>query len=909
MKETAKRFIENNEIFVQCTSFDKILSAYKTYVTLYNDQAFWKNTWNSVGKSLVWDMVYYDAQLIGGIVLHHGKIAEMATGEGKTLVATLAIYLNALTGRGVHVVTVNDYLARRDYAWMAPLMEFHGLSVDCIDNHAPNTSMRRKAYAADITYGTNKEFVFDYLRDNIVHSSNEVVQRELHYAIVDEVDSVLIDDARTPMIISVPFSQVNSKEFEVLKPKVENIVQQQRLYLSKTLNEARELILLGDKKKGGFKLLQVYRGFPKHTTLIKFLSKDNISSLLHRTEVQYMQDNDREMHKIDENLYFVVNEKNNSIELTDKGIDVLSTNVFQQDFFILHDITREIKKIEYKKLSKEEEKNKKEEILKDFYVKSARIHTINQLLKAYILFEKDVDYVVLEGQVKIVDQQTGRIMEGHRYSDGLHKAIEAKENVKIEEGSQPLATITLQNYFRMYRKLAGMTGTAETGEFLHIYKLYVVVIPTHKPTNRKDYQDLVFKTKREKYHAIIEEILKISQYERRPVLVGTTSVEVSELLSRMLKIRKIPHNVLNAKLHKKEADIIAESGRAGVVTIATNMAGRGTDIKLSYESKVAGGLAILGTERHDSRRVDRQLRGRSGRQGDPGSSQFFVSLEDSLMRLFGSSRISTLMESLGHKEGDVIQHSVVTHSIERAQKKVEENNFWIRKRLLQYDDVMNQQREGIYRIRKNAIFVDRISVYLSTMVYQTIQTILEESIEDLKHFESCLIRYFGLEDYSINAQYYHSRMYNMVMATYKMKQEHNARKAFPAIHYLYATKYTKRPIYFTKGIKNIEVFLDMKIYSKTHGKVIVQEFERYTVLTIVDSKWKEHLYDMEELRHSVQNAVYEQKDPLLIYKGEAFNLFHRTMNDINKETVSFIFQAYLLKIDVPQEKWKNFIFL
>jgi preprotein translocase subunit SecA len=737
MKETAKRFLSNNEIFVQCSFFDRILFSNKTYVKLYKDKAIWKNTWNSVGKSIVWDMVYYDAQLIGGIVLHHGKIAEMATGEGKTLVATLAIYLNALTGRGVHVVTVNDFLARRDYAWMAPLMEFHGLSVDCIENHPPNTFMRRKAYAADITYGTNNEFVFDYLRDNIVHTTNEVVQRELHYAIVDEIDSVLIDEGRTPIIISVPFSQVNNKEFEVLKLQVEKIIHQQRLYLSKTLNEARELILLGNNKKGGFKLLQVYRGFPKNTTLIKFLSNENIRSLLHKIEVQYMQDNDREMAKIDENLYFVVNEKNNSIELTDKGINLLSTYIFEQDLFILHDITREIKKIEYQKLSQEEENNKKEEILKDYYAKSARIHTINQLLKAYILFEKNIDYIVLEGQVKIVDKQTGRIMESHRYSNGLHQAIESKENVKIKEESQPIAMITLKNFFCMYRKLAGMTGTAETysGEFWHSYKLDVVVIPTHKPIYRKDYQDNIFKTKREKYNAIIEEIIKISQYERRPVLVGTTSVEVSEFLSRMLKIRKISHNVLNAKLHKKEANIIAESGKSGIVTIATNMAGRGTDIKLSSESKVAGGLAILGVEHHYSRRVDRQLRGRSGRQGDPGSSKFFVSLEDSLMRLFGSYRISKLMDRLGYREGDLLHHSMITNSIESAQKKLEENNFDIKKLHHKYDEIVNQQREVIYIIRKNAIFVNRISGFILSLLYQILQTILKKSIELEKHFE------------------------------------------------------------------------------------------------------------------------------------------------------------------------------
>lgn len=895
MKETTKRFIANNEIFVQSTSFDKILSTKKTYVTLYKDQAFWKNTWNSVGKSIVWNMIYYDVQLIGGIVLHNGKIAEMATGEGKTLVATLAIYLNALSSRGVHVVTVNDYLAKRDYAWMAPLMEFHGFSIDCIDNHPPNTTMRQKAYAADITYGTNNEFVFDYLRDNIMYSANAVVQRELHYAIIDEIDSVLIDEGRTPIIISIPFSQFNNKEFEILKLQVEKIIEQQRLFLSKTLNEARELILLGDKKKGGFKLLQVYRGFPKNTTLIKFLSNENIRSLLHKTEMQYMQDNDREMPKIDGNLYFVVNEKNNSIELTDKGIDVLSTNLFEQDFFILNDITRDIKKIDDKKFSKEEEKNKKEEILKDYYIKSARINTINQLFKAYILYENNIDYIVLEGQVKIVDRETGRIMEGHRYSNGLHQALESKENVKIKKESQSLAMITLQSYFSMYNKLAGMTGTASK-ELWHSSKLDVVVIPTNKATNRKDYQDIVFKTKREKYNAIIKEIIKISQYEKRPVLIGTTSVEVSELLSKMLKRSKISHNVLNAKLYKKEADIIAKSGKPGVVTIATNMAGRGTDIKLSPESKVAGGLAILGIERHYSERVDRQLRGRSGRQGEPGSSKFFVSLEDSLMRLFGSSRITSLMDRLGHIEGETIQHSMVTYSITKAQKKVEENNFYIKKHLQKYDEVINKQREVIYNIRKNAIFVDRISVYISSLLYKTKHTFIKKNIGLDKQFES-----FGLEEWTLNS----------LVIIYRIKQEYNAKKASPAIHYFYYSQKIEKKIQidFTKGIKNLSVFLDMKIYSKTNGKVQVQEFERSTVFSIVDSKWKDHIQNMEELR--IQNSVYDQKDPLVFYKGEAYNLFYNTLNSLNKETVSFIFHANLLKIDINifQKKWKIFIFL
>ncbi|WP_103327135.1 preprotein translocase subunit SecA [Bacteroidetes bacterium endosymbiont of Geopemphigus sp.] len=916
IKETAKRFNEYSKIAVKATSFDRDLSSRKEYVSLQQDRAIWKNSWNTAGKPTVWNMVHYDVQLIGGTVLHQGKIAEMATGEGKTLAATLPIYLNALTSRGVHVVTVNDYLAKRDAAWMAPIMEFHGLSVDCIDEHLPNTPMRRQAYAADITYGTNNEFGFDYLRDNMARSADEIVQRELNYAIVDEVDSVLIDDARTPLIISGPVPQGDRQEFDVLKPKLERIVQQQRLELGKTLTQARELIKAGDKKTGGFKILQVHRGLPKNKTLIKFLSEENNRVLLQKTEGKYMQDNNREMPKVDAHLYFVIDEKNKTIELTDKGIDFLSKDVSDSHFFILRDIVTEIAELESTNLPKEEEDKKKETLLKEFSIKSARLHTLNQLLKAYTLFEKDIDYVVIDGQVKIVDEQTGRIMDGRRYSDGLHQAIEAKENVKIEAASQTFATITLQNYFRMYSKLAGMTGTAETevGEFWQIYKLDVVSIPTNQAVNRKDHQDLVFKTKREKYNALISKILKLSQEEKRPVLVGTTSVEVSELLSRTLKLRKISHNVLNAKLHKKEADIIAEAGSAGVVTIATNMAGRGTDIKLSDEAKIAGGLAILGTERHDSRRVDRQLRGRSGRQGDPGSSQFFVSLQDGLMRLFGSDRLSRVMDRLGHKEGDVIQHSLVTRSIERAQKKVEENNFGIRKRLLEYDDVINKQREVIYKKRRNALLGERLSIDIATVLYNTVQSLISDNkeINDFKNFQYEWVRYFAIEtsisseDFSsLKEQELTDSLYKSVIEVYKLKKEHLEERVFPIITNVYQSqrdRFERIQIPFTDGIKSMLIIVNLKNAYESSGKSLIYEFERSVILAIIDEKWKEHLREMDELRSSVQNAVYEQKEPLLIYKGEAFNLFHKTMSEINRETVSFLFKANLLLEDQKIEK-------
>ncbi|XOD69491.1 MAG: preprotein translocase subunit SecA [Flavobacteriales bacterium AspAUS03] len=915
VKETARRFLEYQEIDVQATDFDRMLATQKSYVSLNNeDKAIWKNSWDAAGKPITWDMVHCDVQLIGGVVLHQGKIAEMATGEGKTLVATLPIYLNALTGRGVHVITVNDYLAKRDTAWMAPIMEFHGLKVDCIDNYLPNTPMRRQAYEADITYGTNNEFGFDYLRDNMTHSSEELVQRELNYAIVDEVDSVLIDDARTPLIISGPVPQGDRHEFDILKPKIELIVHQQRNQLSKTLNEARDLIKSGDKKNGGFKLLQVYRGLPKYKPLIKFLSEESIRVILQKTEAEYLQDNQREMPKVDGDLYFVIDEKNNTIELADKGIAFLSEDVNDSDFFILPDIAIEITELENKNLPKEEESTQKEELLRKFSIKSERLHTLNQLLKAYALFEKDVDYVVLDKQVKIVDEQTGRIMEGCRYSDGLHQALEAKENVKIEAATQTFATITLQNYFRMYNKLAGMTGTAETeaSEFWQIYKLDVVVIPTNKPIQRKDWQDLVFKTMHEKYNAIIEEIIHLSQEEKRPVLVGTTSVEVSEVLSRMLKLRKISHNVLNAKLHKKEADIVAEAGISGIVTIATNMAGRGTDIKLSPQVRQAGGLAIIGTERHDSRRVDRQLRGRSGRQGDPGTSQFYVSLEDGLMRLFvGSDRLARLMDRFGHKEGNVIQHPLVTRSIERAQKKVEENNFGMRKRLLEYDDVMNKQREVIYKRRKHALLGERLHIDIATMIYNTLQTIVwkNKAIDDFKNFEYELIKHFTIESPVAKEQFslmkqenLIDQLYHTTIVNYETKQEHTAIKAFQIITNIIknqSDQFEKIQIPFTDGIRGISIVSDLQKSHVSQGQSLIQDLEKATILGVIDERWKEHLREMDDLRRSVQNAVYEQKNPLLVYKEEAFNIFQRVMDQINRETISFLFRAVLPESESP----------
>ena len=906
MKETARRFATNETISVTATPRDRELSATHDYVTIEGDKAIWKNHWDAAGKDVTWDMVHYDVQLIGGIALHQGKIAEMQTGEGKTLVATLPVYLNALTGNGVHLVTVNDYLARRDSAWMGPLFEFHGLRVDCIDNHQPNSEARRNAYNADITYGTNNEFGFDYLRDNMAHTSADLVQRAHNYAIVDEVDSVLIDDARTPLIISGPTPKGDRHEFNELKPLVADLVEKQRTYLTKVLADARKLIAEGNTKEGGFQLLRVYRGLPKNKALIKFLSEEGVKQLLQKTENYYMQDNNREMPKVDAELYFVIDEKNNQIELTDKGFADIASYDGDKNFFVLPDIGVEIANIESQNLPIEEEAKLKEKLLQDFTVKSERIHTLNQLLKAYTLFEKDVEYVLIDNKVLIVDEQTGRIMDGRRYSDGLHQAIEAKENVKIEAATQTYATITLQNYFRMYSKLSGMTGTAitEAGEFWEIYKLDVMEIPTNRPIARKDYNDLIYKTKREKYNAVIDKVVSLSE-AGRPVLIGTTSVEVSELLSRMLTMRKIKHNVLNAKLHKKEAEIVAEAGQSGVVTIATNMAGRGTDIKLTPEVKAAGGLAIIGTERHDSRRVDRQLRGRSGRQGDPGSSLFYVSLEDNLMRLFGSERIARLMDKLGHKEGDVIEHSIMTKRIETAQKKVEENNFGIRKRLLEYDDVMNAQREVIYKRRRHALEGERLKVDLANMIFDTCEVIVEsnKSANNYKNFEFELIKYFSLKTQISEAEFAKTanneltfRLYREVLDHYQQKTERSAAQAFPVIREVYenpSNTYERIVVPFTDGQKMLNIVTDLKEAYESGGKKLISDFEKNITLAIIDDEWKTHLRQMDELKQSVQLAVHEQKDPLLIYKFEAFQLFKAMIDKVNKDIVSFLFRAEL----------------
>lgn len=906
VKETAKRFKNNETLSVTATEFDRELSGTKDYVSLEGDKAIWKNSWNAAGKEVTWDMVHYDVQLIGGIALHQGKIAEMQTGEGKTLVATLPLYLNALSGNGTHLVTVNDYLAKRDSAWMAPIFQFHGLTIDCIDNHQPNSEGRRSAYNSDITYGTNNEFGFDYLRDNMAHTPSDLVQRPHNYAIVDEVDSVLVDDARTPLIISGPVPKGDIHEFDQLKPKVSDLVNLQRQYLTGVLADARKLIASGDSKEGGFQLLRVHRGLPKNKALIKFLSEEGVKQLLQKTENYYMQDNNREMPKVDEELWFVIDEKNNQIELTEKGVEHISGED-NREFFVMPDIGGEIAKIEKQNFDIEKEAALKEVLFQDFGVKSERIHTLNQLLKAYTLFEKDVEYVVMENKVMIVDEQTGRIMDGRRYSDGLHQAIEAKENVKIEAVTQTFATVTLQNYFRMYRKLAGMTGTAitEAGEFWEIYKLDVMEIPTNRPIVREDRNDLIYKTKREKYNAIIDEVTKLSQ-AGRPVLIGTTSVEISELLSRMLTIRKVPHNVLNAKLHKKEADIVEEAGKSGIVTIATNMAGRGTDIKLSAEVKKVGGLAIVGTERHDSRRVDRQLRGRSGRQGDTGSSQFYVSLEDNLMRLFGSDRVAKMMDRMGLEEGEVIQHSMMTKSIERAQKKVEENNFGVRKRLLEYDDVMNAQREVVYKRRRHALHGERLKVDIANMIYDTCEVIVEtnKNASDYKNFEFELIKYFAItapiseEEFTKKtAQEIATILYKKAYQHYLDKMDRSATSAYRVIKNVYeeeSNKFERIVVPFSDGIKTFNIVTDLKEAYESDGKQLVIDFEKNITLAIVDDAWKVHLRKMDELKQSVQLAVHEQKDPLLIYKFEAFELFRGMIEKVNKEVVSFLYKG-----DIP----------
>lgn len=906
VKETARRFTNNNELVVTATEQDKLFAQTKSHVRIEGDKAIWSNTWEVAGKMLTWNMVHYDVQMIGGTVIHQGKIAEMQTGEGKTLVSTSPIYLNALAGNGVHVVTVNDYLAKRDCQWNAPLFEFHGLTVDCIDNHQPNSSGRRDAYQADITYGTNNEFGFDYLRDNMAHTPEELVQRKHNFAIVDEVDSVLVDDARTPLIISGPVPMGDRHEFLELKPKVDSLVAQQRQLSNQFLTEAKRLIKAGDTKQGGFNLLRSYRALPKNKALIKFLSEEGVKQILQKTENHFMQDNNREMKKVDEGLLFVINEKNNQVELTDNGIKALSQGM-DENFFILPDIGTEIAKIEKLNISAEEMSEKKEILFQDFGVKSERIHTLTQLLKAYTLFEKDSEYVVVDNKVMIVDEQTGRIMDGRRYSDGLHQAIEAKENVKIEAATQTFATVTLQNYFRMYSKLAGMTGTAitEAGEFWEIYKLDVVEIPTNRPMAREDREDKIYRSIREKFNAVIDDVVELSQ-AGRPVLIGTTSVENSELLSRMLKMRGIKHNVLNAKLHKQEAQIVEEAGNPGVVTIATNMAGRGTDIKLTQEVKDAGGLAIIGTERHDSRRVDRQLRGRAGRQGDVGSSQFYVSLEDNLMRLFGSERVAKIMDGMGLKEGEVIQHSWMTKSIERAQKRVEENNFGVRKRLLEYDDVMNAQREVVYKRRRHALHGDRLKVDIANMMFDLCDYLVEGNKvgNDFKNFEYDLIKIFGMES-PVTADEFNKlsdaeltdKLYEVAYKKYVAKCEESAVEAFKVIENVYKNGgYERMVVPFTDGIKTINVVTDLTKAYETEGRTLINDFEKNIVLSIVDEAWKKHLRKMDELKQSVQLAVHEQKDPLLVYKFEAFNLFKDTMQSINKDVISF-----LMKGDLPKQ--------
>ncbi|MFC1733397.1 preprotein translocase subunit SecA, partial [candidate division KSB1 bacterium] len=905
MKETAKRFKENEIIVATATQMDRDLASYKDNISIEGDKVKYSNSWMAGGSKITWDMVHYDVQLIGGVVLHQGKIAEMATGEGKTLVATLPVYLNALPGKGVHIVTVNDYLAKRDSEWMGVLFEFHGLKVDCIDKHESNSIDRRNAYLADITYGTNNEFGFDYLRDNMSRNPEELVQRVHNYVIVDEVDSVLIDDARTPLIISGPTPKGDTHEFDRFKPMIQKLYSAQKNFVTKQLAEAKNLLSDESKsdneKKGGELILRCYRGLPKNKALIKFLSEPGMKTLMQKTEHFFMQEQMKNMHIIDDELFFVIDEKHNSIDISEKGIELISTSAEDAKLYMLPDVGVELADLDKSNLDETKKLEKKNEILRTYSVQSERVHTINQLLKAYTLFEKDVEYVVMDNKIKIVDEQTGRILEGRRYSDGLHQAIEAKENVKIEAATQTYATITLQNYFRMYHKLAGMTGTAETeaGEFWDIYKLDVVVIPTNKPVVRDDREDLVFKTKREKFNAVIDEIEKLID-KGRPVLVGTTSVETSELLGRMLQRKRIPHNVLNAKLHKKEADIVAEAGIAGKVTIATNMAGRGTDIKLGTGVKEAGGLSIIGTERHESRRVDRQLRGRSGRQGDPGSSAFFVSLEDDLMRLFGSERIAKVMDRLGIKDGEVIQHSMISKSIERAQKKVEENNFGIRKRLLEYDDVMNSQREVIYSKRKNALFGDRLSLDLANMTFDVCEDVIVETqdLRDFEYFKMELIRIFGIDSPITVKEFFENRsedlaeqLFNVVYSSYKQKSEILAERSFQVIKDVYendASRYENIAVPITDGIKTLQVVAPLKKSYETEGKEVVLSIEKGITLAIIDDSWKDHLRELDDLKQSVQNATYEQKDPLLIYKFESFELFKKIIQKINKDIISFL---------------------
>ena len=908
IKDTARRFKENETVEVTATDMDRDIAANNEAVVIEGDKAIYHNAWYAGGNLIKWDMVHYDVQLIGGIVLHQGKIAEMATGEGKTLVATLPVFLNALSGRGVHVVTVNDYLAKRDSEWMGMLYQFHGLTVDCIDKHQPNTLQRRNAYACDITFGTNNEFGFDYLRDNMAISPNELVQRKHIFAIVDEVDSVLIDDARTPLIISGPVQKAGDdmKLFMDLKPKVVELYQHQKELVNRLLIDAKNYIKNGDREKGGIALLKAWKGLPKNNALIKFLSEEGNKVLLQNTEGIYIAENNKRMPEITNDLYFVIEEKLNSVDLTEKGIDLISKNAEDPQFFVLPDVGSQVAEIDNSSMSEDEKIAKKDALMSDYAVKSERVHTINQLVKAYTMFERDQEYVVIDNKVKIVDEQTGRIMEGRRYSDGLHQAIEAKENVKVEAATQTFATITLQNYFRMYKKIAGMTGTAETeaGEFWDIYKLDVVTIPTNVPTKRVDEEDLVYKTKREKYKAVIQEIKRLHELGR-PVLVGTTSVEVSELLSKMLNLEKLQHNVLNAKQHAREAEIVAQAGLKGTITIATNMAGRGTDIKLSKEVRDAGGLAIIGTERHESRRVDRQLRGRSGRQGDPGSSQFFVSLEDNLMRLFGSDRIAALMDRMGIEEGEVIQHSMVTKSIERAQRKVEENNFGIRKRLLEYDDVMNKQREAIYKLRRSALFGDGIDIEINNMLNDVCENIVAKFHNDGDYaaFSFELLKSLGMQcpipedeflkltDEKIADCIFDTAYQNMAN---KMKVLRD--QAAPVIKQVYenaSKQYEYIVVPISDGRRVFQIRVNLKKAYETNCREITRAFEKIVMLVTIDEHWKEHLRDLDDLKQSVQDARYEQKDPLVIFKIESNGLFDTMLDKNNKAVISTIMKGHI----------------
>ena len=916
MKSTARRFAQNEIVEVTANDFDRAMSVSHDFVEIDGEKALWKNHWLAGGNEQTWDMVHYDVQLIGGIILHQGKIAEMATGEGKTLVATLPVFLNALAGKGVHMVTVNDYLSKRDSEWMGPLYMFHGLSVDCIDKHEPNSDARRKAYECDITFGTNNEFGFDYLRDNMASRMNDLVQRKHHFAIVDEVDSVLIDDARTPLIISGPVGKSqNDEQFKQFRPYVEKLYASQRALITKTLNDAKKAIANRDEALGGKLLFRCQKGLPKYQPLIKFLSEPGMKQLMQKAENFYIQDNERQMPEVTDELYFVINEQHHTVDLTDKGHDVLASEVSDPNFFVLPDVGSQIATIEHSALSTAERQAKKDELMEDFALKSERVHTMLQLLKAYSMFEKDVDYIIVDGKVKIVDEQTGRIMEGRRWSDGLHQAVEAKENVTVEAATQTFATITLQNYFRMYHKLAGMTGTAETeaGEFWSIYKLDVVVIPTNRPVIRQDNDDLIYKTKKAKYAAVINKVVELRE-AGRPVLVGTTDVDTSELLSRMLKMRGIPHNVLNAKQFAREAEIVAQAGQSSTVTIATNMAGRGTDIKLSKEVKDAGGLAIIGTERHDSRRVDRQLRGRAGRQGDPGSSTFYVSLEDKLMRLFGSERIAAVVDKLGMTDEDALESSMLSSSIEKAQRKVEENNFGIRKRLLEYDDVMNYQREAIYSRRRNAMSGERIEIDVMNMMLDASEVIVNNS-EGMSYedFSSYLMAQLSI-DPGFDEAFYEkakpeelkSRLTEQMKAVYDRRMDAMIERVNPFIKDVYekqGEKWQNIAVPITDGRKVLNLAFNLKKAYESNGKELAKSLSKTIILYQIDEHWKQQLRDMDDLRQSVQNAAYEQKDPLVVYKLESYNLFAAMLETLNRDVLSFLFRAsiYLREPDQAQQ--------